>query len=135
VFDVGNWDNCTWIVVGGASGDPASPHYTDQHQAWSRCELIPMKYDWDTIAASPQLTLHWRVERGRGRAPDTKARGHRTPTPLRLRGTTGAGGRREAGGLGARCRDQDMWVSPEIPSRRSTAASSTMIAAAINLAL
>ena len=33
-----------------------------------------------------------------------------------------------------RWRDQDMWVSPEIPSRRSTAASSTMIAAAINLA-
>jgi penicillin amidase len=58
VFDVGNWDNCTWIVVGGASGDPASPHYTDQHQAWSRCELIPMRYDWDAIAAtSPQLTL------------------------------------------------------------------------------
>jgi penicillin amidase len=58
VFDVGNWQNCTWIVVGGASGDPASPHYTDQHQAWSRCELIPMQCDWDTIAAaSPQLTL------------------------------------------------------------------------------
>jgi penicillin amidase len=57
VFDVGNWDNCTWIVPGGASGDPASPHYTDQHQAWSRCELIPMRYDWDTIAADPQLTL------------------------------------------------------------------------------
>jgi penicillin G amidase len=58
VFDVGNWDNCTWIVVGGASGDPASPHYTDQHKAWSRCELIPMRYDWDTItAAGPQLTL------------------------------------------------------------------------------
>ncbi|HWF82856.1 MAG TPA: penicillin acylase family protein [Streptosporangiaceae bacterium] len=58
VFDVGNWDNCSWIVVGGASGDPLSPHYTDQHEAWSRCELIPMRYDWDTIAAaSPQLTL------------------------------------------------------------------------------
>jgi penicillin amidase len=58
VFDVGNWDNCTWIVVGGASGDPASPHYTDQHGAWSRCELVPMRYDWDTItAAGPQLTL------------------------------------------------------------------------------
>ncbi len=38
VFDVGNWDNCSWIVVGGASGDPASPHYLDQHEAWSRCE-------------------------------------------------------------------------------------------------
>ncbi len=59
VFDVGNWDNCTWIVVAGASGDPASPHYADQHQAWSRCELIPMRYDWDVIAAAdPQLTLH-----------------------------------------------------------------------------
>lgn len=58
VFDVGNWDNCTWIVTGGASGDPASPHYADQHHAWSRCELIPMRYDWDTImAAGPQLTL------------------------------------------------------------------------------
>ena len=58
VFDVGNWDDCTWIVVGGASGDPASPHYTDQHEPWSRCDLIPMRYDWDAIAAaSPQLTL------------------------------------------------------------------------------
>jgi penicillin G amidase len=58
VFDVGNWDNSAWIVVGGASGDPASPHYADQHEPWSRCALIPMHYDWDTIAAqSPQLTL------------------------------------------------------------------------------
>jgi penicillin amidase len=58
VFDVGNWDNSTWIVFAGASGDPASPHYADQHQAWSRCELIPMRYNWDLIAAAdPQLTL------------------------------------------------------------------------------
>jgi penicillin amidase len=65
VFDVGNWDNCTWIVVGGASGDPASPHYTDQHEAWSRCELIPMLYDWDAIvAAGPQLTLQPDVNQG-----------------------------------------------------------------------
>ena len=58
VFDVGNWDDCTWVVVGGASGDPASPHYADQHQAWSSCALIPMLYDWDVIAAtSPELIL------------------------------------------------------------------------------
>jgi penicillin amidase len=45
-------------VVGGASGDPASPHYVDQHEAWSRCELIPMRYDWAAIAATdPDLTL------------------------------------------------------------------------------
>jgi penicillin amidase len=58
VFDVGNWENCSWIVVGGASGDPASPHYVDQHEAWSRCELIPMLYSWDAITAKvPQVTL------------------------------------------------------------------------------
>jgi penicillin G amidase len=58
VFDVGNWDNSSWIVLGGASGDPASPHYIDQHEAWSRCALIQMTYDWNTITTtSPQLTL------------------------------------------------------------------------------
>jgi penicillin G amidase len=58
VFDVGNWDDCQWIVLAGASGDPASPHYADQHGAWSRCELIPMRYDWAAItAASVPLTL------------------------------------------------------------------------------
>jgi penicillin amidase len=58
VFDVGNWDACQWIVLAGASGDPASPHYLDQHEAWSRCELIPMLWDWDEIAAGPSpLTL------------------------------------------------------------------------------
>jgi penicillin amidase len=56
--DAGDCDTCTWIVTGGASGDPVSPHYADQHHAWSRCELIPMRYDWDAImAAGPQLTL------------------------------------------------------------------------------
>jgi penicillin amidase len=66
VFDVGNWNNCKWIVLGGASGDPASPHYLDQHEAWSRCELIPMLYDWDTItAASEPLTLLPTVRSGR----------------------------------------------------------------------
>ena len=58
VFDVGNWNNCRWVVLAGASGDPASAHYADQHAAWSRCELIPMLYDWDAIAATgPPLTL------------------------------------------------------------------------------
>lgn len=49
IFDIGGWDNCQWIVFSGASGDPESPHYLDQHEAWSRCELVPMIYDWQTI--------------------------------------------------------------------------------------
>jgi penicillin amidase len=58
VFDVGNWENSAWIVAGGASGDPGSPHYFDQHEAWSRCELIPMRYGWDAITpGGAQLVL------------------------------------------------------------------------------
>ncbi|PRZ29501.1 penicillin amidase [Antricoccus suffuscus] len=49
VFDVGDWDNSTWIVLSGVSGDPRSPHYLDQHDKWSRCELIPMTYSWAAI--------------------------------------------------------------------------------------
>jgi penicillin amidase len=62
VFDVGNWDASTWIVLAGTSGDPASPHYLDQHEAWSRCELIPMLWDWDAITATGSpLTLEPRA--------------------------------------------------------------------------
>lgn len=52
VFDVGQWDNSRWIVFAGSSGDPASPHYADQHALWARCEMVPMRYGWDGIAAS-----------------------------------------------------------------------------------
>ena len=31
VFDVGAWDDSSWVVVTGASGDPDDPHYLDQH--------------------------------------------------------------------------------------------------------
>jgi penicillin G amidase len=34
VFDVGNWDRCRIAMVGGQSGNPLSPHYDDQLEAW-----------------------------------------------------------------------------------------------------
>lgn len=49
VFDVGDWDQSRWIVLAGSSGDPHSEHYTDQHDRWSRCELLPMTYSWQRI--------------------------------------------------------------------------------------
>jgi penicillin amidase len=58
VFDVGNWDACEWVVFGGASGHPGSPHYSDQHGVWARTELVPMLYNWSRIAAEgDRLTL------------------------------------------------------------------------------
>ena len=58
VFDVGNWDNCAWVVFHGASGDPLSPHYADQHPLWAAAAMVPMLYDWSVIAkAGDQLVL------------------------------------------------------------------------------
>lgn len=53
-FDVGDWDASTWIVMSGTSGDPKSPHYLDQHEKWSRCEMVPMTYRWDLISQTSQ---------------------------------------------------------------------------------
>ncbi len=50
VYDVGNWDACRWAVFHGASGHPGSAHYADQNPLWSRCEMVPMLYDWLRIA-------------------------------------------------------------------------------------
>ena len=62
VFDVGNWDACQWAVFHGASGHPGSAHYADQNAVWSRCEMVPMLYDWavivETAAVSQQLWGH-----------------------------------------------------------------------------
>jgi penicillin amidase len=56
VFDLADWELSGWIVPLGASGDPASPHYSDQAEPWSRVQLFPMTYAWDRIEAeSTQL--------------------------------------------------------------------------------
>jgi len=52
VFDVGDWDNSRWAVFHGVSGQPGSPHYTDQHAAWAASEMVPMLYDWKAVRAA-----------------------------------------------------------------------------------
>ena len=51
IYDVSDWNNCRWIVPLGASGHPGSPHWSDQVEAWSTVQTIPMLYDWNKIAA------------------------------------------------------------------------------------
>ncbi len=57
VFDVGAWDDSSWVVVTGASGDPDDPHYLDQHGIWAAGGTVPMRYDWTAIAAASRLTV------------------------------------------------------------------------------
>jgi penicillin amidase len=54
VFDVGNWDNCRWVVFHGSSGHPASPNYANQNAPWSDCKMVPMLYNWRRIAAEAE---------------------------------------------------------------------------------
>lgn len=49
VFDVGDWDNSRWAVFHGVSGQPGSPHYTDQHAEWAAARMVPMLYGWEAI--------------------------------------------------------------------------------------
>jgi len=56
VFDVGAWENSRWAVFAGASAHPGSPHYADQNAVWSRCEMVPMRYDWAGIERAAETT-------------------------------------------------------------------------------
>jgi len=49
VFDLADWEQSAWVVPLGASGDPRSPHYADQLEAWSEARLLPMRYGWSRI--------------------------------------------------------------------------------------
>jgi penicillin amidase len=54
VFDLGDWDNSAWVIPLGASGHPASPHYADQAETWSKVKLFPMTFSWDKIRAGAE---------------------------------------------------------------------------------
>jgi penicillin G amidase len=49
-FDVGAWDNCRWIVFHGSSGEPSAPWRMNQNAAWAAGEMVPMLYDWTSVA-------------------------------------------------------------------------------------
>jgi penicillin amidase len=43
IVDLGDPDGSRWIIAGGASGDPRSPHYADQVEAWLQGAYRPMR--------------------------------------------------------------------------------------------
>ena len=50
-FDLGDWDNSGWVVPHGVSGVRGGGHDLDQRSAWLACELIPVAYSADSVAA------------------------------------------------------------------------------------
>ncbi len=56
IHDPSDWGNGRWIVPLGSSGHPASPHFSDQQEMWSKIDNIPQLWDWDEIAESAEST-------------------------------------------------------------------------------
>ena len=44
IADTDNWDNSVGLNNPGQSGDPASPHYRDLFELWSRGKYFPVLY-------------------------------------------------------------------------------------------
>ncbi|RJO67473.1 MAG: penicillin acylase family protein, partial [Myxococcales bacterium] len=57
VVDLADPAHGWWIIDGGVSGWPLSPHYGDQFALWARGELAPMPFDWTEIAAAAEATV------------------------------------------------------------------------------
>lgn len=51
VFDLADWDRSGWVVPHGVSGVRGSGHDLDQRSSWLACELLPMAYSADAVAA------------------------------------------------------------------------------------
>jgi penicillin amidase len=59
VFDVGAWHNSRFVLPGGQSGNPFSPHYGDLFPLWQRGEGVPVAFTAEEMkqAAVETLTL------------------------------------------------------------------------------
>jgi penicillin G amidase len=49
VWDLSGVGTSGWVVPMGASGDPRSPHHTDQLDAWAEGRLLPIVTDWEQL--------------------------------------------------------------------------------------
>ncbi len=57
VIDVGAWGNSRFVLPGGQSGNPLSPHYADQLPLWRRGEGVPMAWSPEEVRAAARQTL------------------------------------------------------------------------------
>ena len=60
VVDVGDWDGSLVMNSPGQSGDPASPHYADLFEPWSRGESFPLCYSRERVEAVTERRIRLR---------------------------------------------------------------------------
>ncbi len=57
VIDVGNWEGSRYVLAGGQSGNPLSPHYRDQIDRWQRGDGVPIAWSRASVEAGARATL------------------------------------------------------------------------------
>jgi penicillin amidase len=57
VFDIGNWGESRFVLLGGQSGNPLSPHYADLVPLYQRAEGVPVHWDDAEVARHGVATL------------------------------------------------------------------------------
>jgi penicillin amidase len=58
--EVGDWENARYVLPGGQSGDPFSPHYDDMLPLWLRGEGVPIAWSPEEIERAAVTTLQLR---------------------------------------------------------------------------
>ncbi|MBO3086198.1 penicillin acylase family protein [Cellulomonas sp. zg-ZUI188] len=56
VWDLSDRRRSRWGVPFGASGDPGSPHATDQLEAWAAAQTVPVVTDWHLLVQEESST-------------------------------------------------------------------------------
>jgi penicillin amidase len=57
VIDVGNWEENRFILPGGQSGNPLSPHYADQLPLWRQGQAISIAWSPANVERVARSTL------------------------------------------------------------------------------
>lgn len=60
VIDVGEWDNSRFVLPGGQSGNPLSPHYDDLWELWQKGEGVPIAWSPEAVKKATVKTLELR---------------------------------------------------------------------------
>jgi penicillin amidase len=56
-IDVGEWANSRFVLAGGQSGNPFSPHYADLLPAWQKGEGVPIAFTPEEMRAAAVTEL------------------------------------------------------------------------------
>ena len=57
VVPLGDWEDCRFVLPGGQSGNPLSPHYDDMLPLWQRGEGVPIPWSQEEVAKAARATL------------------------------------------------------------------------------